>query len=201
MSPVNDRDEAILEHVRRYHLTTAEVLKTHFFPETNEAAVRKVVSRLVHERRLRSLALFENRRYYVLTAREAVSRGEHRCIAQEFNYQGFVNAYAVLCFCMSQGSPIFTAKEFEEQFPELVIRGVRSRNYFIDREGETGRLGFIHVDYGSHQDRIAKKVKRIISRGYTLPAFRGAHSQTSVRRRHIDRKRRETNADSGCNRH
>lgn len=171
MSPPNDRDEAILEHVRRYHLTTAEVLKRHFFAETNDAAVRKVVSRLIHERRLRAFNLFDNRKYYVLTPREAVARGEHRCIALEFNYQGFVNAYAVLCFCMSQGVEIFTAKEFEEKFPDLHIRGVRSRNYFIDRAGENNRLGFIHVDYGSNPERIAKKVQRIISRGYTLPAF------------------------------
>jgi hypothetical protein len=74
MSPPNDRDEAILEHVRRYHLTTAEVLKRHFFAETNDAAVRKVVSRLIHERRLRAFNLFDNRKYYVLTPREAVAR-------------------------------------------------------------------------------------------------------------------------------
>lgn len=171
MGPQTARDEAILDHVRRYHLTTSDVLKRAFFPETNDAAVRKVVSRLTRERRLRPISLFDNRKYYVLTAREAVARGEHRCIAQEFNYQGFVNAYGVLCFCMREGVEIFTVKEFEEKFPDLLLRGVRTRNYFIDRRGETNRLGFIHVDYGTNPERIARKVQRIIARGYTLPMF------------------------------
>jgi hypothetical protein len=171
MTTCNNRDEAILEHLRRYHLTTNEVLQRKFFPDTNAAAVRKVVARLIRERKIRACVLFDNRKYYVLTPREAVARHEHRSIAQEFNYQGFVNAYAVLGFCMEQNVEIFTAEEFETQFPDLYIRGVRSRNYFRDRGADKNRLGFILVDYGTHPEKIAYKVRHIISRGYTLPAF------------------------------
>jgi hypothetical protein len=167
----DDRDEAILEHLRRYHLTTNEVLRQRFFPETNDAAVRKVVSRLIRVQKLLACRLFDNRKYYVLTPREAVARGEHRCIAQPFNYQGLVNAYAVLWFCTQQNAEIFTAQEFETKFPDLLIRGVRTRNYYLDRSEEPNRLAFILVDYGTKPEEIAKKIHRIISRGYTLAAF------------------------------
>jgi hypothetical protein len=165
------RDEAILEHLTRYHLTTNEVLGRRFFPGTNDAAVRKVVSRLIREQKLRSCRLFDNRTYYVLTPREAVARGEHRCIAQPFNYQGFVNAYGVLWFCTEQQVEIFTAKEFETKFPDLLIRGVQTRNYYLDPSDESNRLGFIVVDYGTNPEKVARKIHHITSRGYTLPAF------------------------------
>ena len=171
MTTPNDRDEAILEHIRRYHLSTAEALRRKFFADTNKAALRQVVARLVMERKIRSFDLFEHRKYYVLTAREAVARGEHRSISRPFNYQGFVNAYAVLWFCVAQRAEIFTAREFETQFPELVVRGVRSRNYYVERGEAQNRLGFILVDYGTSPETLARKIHRIIARGYTLPAF------------------------------
>ena len=171
MTTPNDRDEAILDHIRRYHLSTTEALRRKFFPETSEAAVRQVVARLIQERKVRSFDLFDNRKYYVLTPREAVARGEHRCISLAFNYQGFVNAYAVLWFCVAHGVDIFTAKEFETQFPDLLIRGVRTRNYYVERSETENRLGFILVDYGASPETLAGKVRRIIARGYTLPAF------------------------------
>jgi hypothetical protein len=171
MSAPNDRDEAILEHIRRYHLSTNEVLHRKFFSGANDAAVRRVVSRLVRERKLRSLELFDNRKYHVLTPREAEARGEHRCIGRGFNYQGFVNAYAVLCFCHTHGVEIFTAKEFEATFPDLLVRGVRSRNYYLERGEGQNRLGFILVDYGTNPEKIARKVTRIIARGFALETF------------------------------
>ncbi len=171
MSTLGDRDDAILKHLQRYHLTTSDVLRRKFFPDTNDAAVRKVIARLIRERRMRGFDLFDNRKYYVLTAREAVARNEHRSISREFNYQGFVNAYAVLCFCAAHGVDIYTPNEFEADFPDLIMRGVGSRNYYVERSEEPNRLAFILVDYGTNPERIAKKVGHIIARGYTLPPF------------------------------
>ena len=86
-----------------------------------------------------------------------------------------VNAYGVLAYCVENGVQKFTPKEFAEKFPELVIPGVRSGNYYIDVEetddGRKSRLGFMLVDYGTSPETIVKKVRRIVSRGYTLPAF------------------------------
>jgi hypothetical protein len=180
MTP-QERDDAVLQHLRRYHLTTPEVLHRLFFGTAGLNAVRKVTSRLAREGRIRPCRLFEQRKYFVLTPREAVRLGEHRSIGRKFEYQGLVNAYGVLSFCVGNGTQKFTPREFEEQFPELAIRGVRSGNYYIDveeteegslpAEGRKSRLGFMLVDYGTSPETIVKKVRKIISRGYTLPAF------------------------------
>jgi hypothetical protein len=174
MTPA-ERDDAILEHLKRYHLTTPEVLHRLFFGTAGLNAVRKVTSRLTREQRIRPYQLYEQRKYFILTPREAVRLGEHRSIARRFEYQGLVNALGVLSFCIETGTQKFTPKEFAEQFPELVIPGVRSGNYYIDIEetadGRKSRMGFMLVDYGTSETTILKKVRKIISRGYTRPAF------------------------------
>jgi hypothetical protein len=174
MTPA-ERDAAILEHLRRYHLTTPEVLHRLFFQGAGLNAVRKVTSRLVRERRISPAVLYEQRKYFVLTPREAERLGEHRSIGRKFEYQGLVNAYGLLSFCVSAGVSKFTVKEFAETFKELVIPGVRSGNYYIEPEvtpeGRKNRLAFIHVDYGATPKTIVEKVRKIISRGFTLPAF------------------------------
>ena len=174
-SSENGRDAAILEHLRRYHLTTPEVLHRLFFQGAGLNAVRKVTSRLIRERRISPAQLYEQRKYFVLTPREAERLGEHRSIGRKFEYQGLVNAYGLLSFCVAAGVSKFTVKEFATTFPELVIPGVRSGNYYLEPEqtpeGLKNRLAFIHVDYGTTPETIVKKVRKIISRGYTLATF------------------------------
>jgi hypothetical protein len=119
--------------------------------------------------------LFDQRKYFILTPREAVRLGEHRSVARKFEYQGLVNAYGVLSYCVQTGTKKFTPKEFREQFPELVIPGVRLANYYIDieetPEGRKSRLGFMLVDYGTSEQTILKKLRKIAARGFTLPEF------------------------------
>lgn len=170
-----ERDDAILEHLRRFHLTTAEVLHRLFFPGVGLNAVRKVTGRLGREKKIRPCRLFEQRKYFTLTPAQAARMGEDRSIGKPFEYQGLVNAYGVLLFSVANESQPFTKKEFEEQFPELVIRGVGARNYYIDREetdeGRKSRLGFMVVDYGASVLTIRKKVRKVTARAYTLPKF------------------------------
>jgi hypothetical protein len=170
-----ERDDAILEHLRRYHLTTPEVLHRLFFGDAGLNAVRKVTGRLVRAGRIRPCVLFEQRKYFVLTPREAVRLGEHRSIGRMFEYQGLVNAAGILWYCVATGTQKFMPKEFAEHFPELVIPGVRLGNYYIDNEetddGRKSRMGFMLVDYGTSETTIVKKVRKIIARGYTRPAF------------------------------
>src|SRR4051794_38740856 len=174
MTPA-ERDAAILEHLRRYHLTTPEFLHRLFFAGAGLNAVRKVTSRLIRERRISPARLYEQRKYFVLTPREAERLGEHRSIGRKFEYQGLVNAFGLLAFCVENGVRKFTPREFAATFPELVIPGVRSGNYYLEPEeppeGRKHRLGFIHVDYGTSPETIVKKVRKIIARAFTLPAF------------------------------
>lgn len=174
MSPA-ERDAAIFEHLRRFHLTTAEILHRLFFPGVGLNAVRKVTARLIREKKIRPCPLFEQRKYFTLTPGQAARMGEDRSIGTPFATQGLVNAYGVLLFAIETGTQPFTKKEFESKFPELVIRGVIARNYYIDREpvedGIKNRLGFVLVDYGTSPLTIRKKVHHITARAYTLPAF------------------------------
>ena len=86
-----------------------------------------------------------------------------------------MNAYGVLSYCVQTGTKKFTPREFREQFPELVIPGVRLANYYIDieetPEGRKSRLGFMLVDYGTSEQTILKKLRKIAARGFTLPDF------------------------------
>jgi hypothetical protein len=170
------RDAAILEHIRRYHLTTPEILHRLFFPGVKINAVRQVIKRLFRQKRIHRATLYERRKYYLLTRRQAVRMGEDRRIGEKFEYQGLVNAFAILSFCAESGVTKFTPKEFAAAFPGCVIRGVRGANYYLDpydtTEGRKHRLGFIHVDYGiSTKTLIQRKIRPILSRPFTKPDF------------------------------
>ena len=167
-----EREEAI----RVFHLTTQEILRDLFFePDISLNAVRKVTGRLVRERKIRPCALHGNRKYFVLTPGQAARMGEDRSIGTPFQYQGLVNAYGVLLFCVENGFLPYSRKEFEEKYPKLVIRGVRAGNYYLDFDSNSPapeyRLGFILVDYATTPRTIVRKVKKFVGRAYTNGEF------------------------------
>ncbi len=174
MTP-NERNAAIFEHLRRYHLTTPEILHRLFFPGVKINAVRKVTGRLCERGKIHSRQLFDQRNYFLLTPPQAVKLGEDRRIGRPFEYQGLVNAYGMLNYCVRTGTKKFTPKEFREKFPELVIPGVRLGNYYIDieesPEGRKSRLGFMVVDHASGEKEILKKLRKIATWGYSKPEF------------------------------
>ena len=165
------RDEMILEHVRRYHLTTDEILASLFFEGASVRAARKVTTRLQAEGKLARHRFFEGRVLVQLTPKAAEAMGEHRSIARRFNYQGLVNAYGVLLFCAKFGIDKFTAREFTQKFPDLHRRGTRASSYYVDNAEGTKRLGFIQVDSGREPRQLVRKVRKIIGRAYGVPNF------------------------------
>jgi hypothetical protein len=171
MTEANSRDELILDHVRRYHLTTDGILASLFFENGSVRAARKVTIRLKEEGKLNRYRFFEDRVLCQLTPRAAEALGEHRSIARKFNYQGLVNAYGVLLFCAKFGVDKFTAREFMDQFPDLHRRGTRASNYYIDNADGVKRLGFIQVDSGGDTKKLVQKIRKIIARAYGVPNF------------------------------
>jgi hypothetical protein len=165
------RDGLILEHVRRYHLTTDEILASLFFEGGSVRAARKVTTRLKAEGKLSRHRFFEGRVLCQLTPRAAEALGEHRSIARKFNYQGLVNAYGVLLFCAKFGIDKYTAREFMDKFPDLHRRGTRASNYYVDNEAGGKRLGFIQVDSGREAAKLVLKIRKIIGRAYGVPNF------------------------------
>jgi hypothetical protein len=165
------RDELILDHVRRYHLTTDEILASLFFEGGSVRAARKVTTRLKAEGKLNRLRFIEGRVLCQLTPRAAEALGEHRSICRKFNYQGLVNAYGVLLFCAKFGVDKFTAREFMERFPDLHRKGTRASNYYVDHAEGVKRLGFVQVDSGRDTTKLVRKVRKIITRAYGVPNF------------------------------
>ena len=171
MTEPNSRDELILEHVRRYHLTTDEILASLFFENASVRAARKVTTRLKQEGKLNRFRFFEGRVLCQLTPRAAEALGEHRSISRKFHYQGLVNAYGVLLFCANFGVDKFTAREFMDKFPDLHRRGTRASNYYVDNADGEKRLGFIQIDSGGDAKNLVKKIRKIIARAYGVPNF------------------------------
>jgi len=165
------RDGVILDHVRRYHLTTDEILASLFFEGGSVRAARKVTTRLQAEGKLSRHRFFEGRVLCQLTPRAAEALGEHRSICRKFNYQGLVNAYGVLLFCAKFAIDKFTVREFLDKFPDLHRRGTRASNYYVDNAGGEKRLGFIQVDSGRDVTKLVRKIRKVISRAYGVPNF------------------------------
>src|SRR5215210_2324181 len=173
LSKLTDRDGEIIEHVRRYRLTTIQVLKHVLFSEAADLTpVVKVVGRLKLGGWLREARLYDRHKYYLLTSRAARHLGEDEGISKPFKHQGLTNAYGVLWFCAKLGVNRFTYREFVEQFPTLHERGLQSSTYYIDTSQGRKRLGYIHVDGGNGADRVLSRVNRIVARRYLVNDFR-----------------------------
>jgi len=169
---MKDRDEAILEHVRRFRLTTEEAIHYAFFESKDPSASRKVVARLTSQNKIQPFPLGGKRLYYVLTRRAALDMGENIDAANPFSPARRNNAYGVLWYCLRYGIKKYTVAEFRALYPTLAISGGRLSNYFFDDSmPETPRLGLIYVDEKKTAEKIVRRMNEIIANAYTLPEF------------------------------
>lgn len=146
-----DRGELILEHLKRYRVTTTETLQRVFYSDAkNEEALKSQLRRLRKRKLIESDDLFEKRVYYFLTP----SGASHVHLAQksggEIRDENILRRrYASLLFSCHGPvpRPRFTLEEFDCAFP-----GVRQANreleasfhgldLYLDSEGDTPRLG------------------------------------------------------------
>lgn len=169
------RDHAILDHVRRYRITTQEVLQMVFFPEQKIDAVKSTVRRLTGAGHLTDAPLYGTRKYYHLTTRTGralFSLPDYFC--RPLGEQALPQTFGVLCFCClaSEFRERFTREQFEAQFPDLASAQY-PHPYYIDDDGEKKRLGCILVDQGADHKRILRKCRDIVNDKKLSAPFRG----------------------------
>lgn len=167
------RDHDIFEHVRRYRLTTREVLHRLFFPEVKPNAVTKVTSRLCEAGFLKRFDLYESRDYFVLGPEAARLLGVSAKRTEELGVQALPIAYATLLFCTGAGDrERLTREELRTHHPSILVPGVDASHYYLDRDGGKTRLTALRVDCGGPPDHVARKCREDLDRRLEHPAFR-----------------------------
>ena len=160
------RDAAIIEHVKRYHLTTIQVLKKLFFVEgTTDNAVVKVTLRLRRAGYLVDHQLYGPYSYFVLGPTADPSDKD---AGTALRGQPLVTSYAMLMLCCMSDirravvpyedlARIFTWYGLDPSFahPNLA--------FYLDKpEGYAkARIVFVRVDHGSDWRHLLKKVYRV----------------------------------------
>lgn len=163
---LTDRDRSILDHLKRYRITTNEVLETRFFGGDGHDALKTVRRRLVGAfLQARPLGI-GRRRYYQLTPRAARMFGEPEEVAAPLGTQALPRAYAVLVFCCLSGKrrERLHRDELREEYPELAGSSLATHSdLYIDEWGGKPRLARILVDYGGETAALVRKCHRFLA--------------------------------------
>ena len=157
---LTERDRAVLEHVARYRLTTAETLQGLFFSDAStDDAVKSLLRRLRRGGYLESAPLYGRRHYYHLTRRAALLFGLSPAVGTPAGIQAVRQRYGVLAFCC-QGArrrQRFTREEFRAHFPDLA-RELSPGDYAIDTDPSgQDRMVNIRVDFGRETRSLVRK--------------------------------------------
>ena len=170
------RDLDVLEHVRRYKLTTKAALRTQpFFQGAGKYAVDTVVDRLKSREHFSSHQLSNGQVYFQLGRAAANLLGVHERISRPLGDEPAIRAYTILSFCCLQGEQReqLTREELERAFPGSYERGARV-TYYIDNEGTHDRLAYLRVDMGAvtRWDKLLTKLKQDIQKRCDNQTFR-----------------------------
>lgn len=170
-----DRDYEILDHVRRYRLTTPEILHRLFFADSERNAVTKVTSRLCELEFLQSHQLYASYTYFTLGRRGAkvVSISSNKL--GPLGHQALYKEYGTLIFCCRSEAvrERLTLPEVMRQFPQLISGRMDASHYYLDHENGVDRLGYIWVEAaGTVEHVVTTAAKDIIEQRRMIPAVR-----------------------------
>lgn len=166
---MRERDESILKFTWRYRLGIPEVFHRRFFDGRTPKAAERVITRLMKEGVLQSFILYGANRYYTLTPKGARVLGvSEKWLEKPMGPQALIQNVSILAACClgPAARERMTAEEFTERFPGLVVRGLSSSRYYLDREESGGavRLGLFLPDFQSDARRLVRKVRREFDR-------------------------------------
>lgn len=160
-------DERILRHIKRYRITTNEILRS--LLSLSPDSLKTIRKRLVARNCLASRPLGPGRRhYYQLTTKAATMLGEPPEVAKPLGLQALARAYAVLLFCCRSRRPRkrINREELREHYPEFVQANMTNQaDYYLDDWGGEPRLARIVIDYGAEWHRTVKKCSDIVTDG------------------------------------
>lgn len=166
---MSKREQAMLDLTWRYRLAVPTAYHRRLFPGLTAKAVEREITRLLHDEMLQSFPLFGRSRYYTLTPKAARALGvSEKWLERPMGSQALVQNFSILAACVLGDPPRerMTEAEFAERFPKLVVRGLGSSRYFLDRDASTGnvRLGLFLPDFQSDRRRLVRKVRREFDR-------------------------------------
>jgi hypothetical protein len=155
---LTDRDYEVLQHLLRYRITTREVLQKLFFPGSELNAATKVTSRLVEHGYLNRYELYKPRSYFTLGPRAARLLGISANKTEGLGPTILAREYAVFAFCCCSEPPRqrLTVSEIRLRHSQYLQRKIDCSHYYLDNDGETTRLAYIHVDRGHGMDYIVR---------------------------------------------
>jgi hypothetical protein len=163
---LQDRDREILEHVRRYRLSTPEVLHRLFFDDSKMNAVTKVTTRLTELEFLQNHPLFGTNRYFTLGRRGARATGMAQKTVGPLGPQALYRDFGALAFFCLSNPPLrkFTVSELARNpsFASLLAPKIDSSHYYLDEFEKVIRLGHLWVEAGGPVDYVVRKVQQTI---------------------------------------
>lgn len=176
MRAVNKRDLSILQDTSRYRTGVPEAYRLRHFAGLTLKAVERVTTRLQGEELLKSFPLFGRNRYFTLTPKAARILGvSEKWLERPMGPQSLIQNISILAACCLGPTPRerMTVEEFTERFPKLVVRGLGSSRYCLDRDASSGlvRLSLLLPDFQSDRRRLVRKVRREFDRRMRHPAW------------------------------
>ena len=171
---LTDRDFEIFDHLRRYRLTTREILHQLFFSDLDLSAVTKVTSRLVDGGYLSRYELYGSYTYFVVGPNITGYLGLARKRTEGLGSQSLPHEYGTLVFCVRGRFPRrrLLVSELAKQYPALLLKGVDSGHYFLESDEERTLLGHLRVDQGGTPDYIIRKAAAELESREPSAAFR-----------------------------
>lgn len=156
------RDEAIIEHIRLYGLSTRHVIHRLFFGTRHSNAVTKVLLRLREENLLIAYPLFDKQLYFVL--RRSLDRGNADA-SRPYGVQKLASVYGVFAFCcIGETTHNLLSPEQWTAFKEL--RSITPRfpycPFYLDNSDGVVRLHTIQVNHNAHPKYLFYTMRRRI---------------------------------------
>lgn len=157
-----EREQAIIDHVARYRVTTVDVLHEKFFPELQSVkSVRKIAARMIADGWLDRFQAVSRRNLYVLGRNFEQPRAKQGTTAC-FSEQSLLTAVAILYFCVRHRHRRLTVPELLKVDKRLCQTGLNNSPYYVEqRENQLG-LSLLLVDRDSPVRRLTWKVKRLV---------------------------------------
>jgi len=167
-----EREQAIIDHVARYRVTTVDVLHEMFFPEMRSVkTVRKIVASMIADGWLDGFQAVGRRNLYVLGRNFEQPRATQGTTAS-FSEQSLPTAVAILYFCARHHHRRLTVPELQAVDSRLCRTGLNNSPYYVDQRGNKLGLSLLLVDRDSPVRRLTWKVKRLVGQRAKHEAYR-----------------------------
>lgn len=169
-----DRD--ILDHIRRYRITTFEVVWENFFSGQPEQAARSALRRLAGTW-LATHPLHGKTKYFQLTPAAAHALGEPRSAALPIGAQTLPRLFGVLSYCCRGrvARVRLTPQEFAKKLPDVLAEGLAVTNIhdYCLQPGPKGTvLTNIVVDLAGGLDRFLQKLRDELHTASRCPSIK-----------------------------